>query len=126
MNKLLKEVRKGEEDNILSFDAIPKPEMKPPGGPDWLRDLQVNTRFLAKKKGAVSQVYLELFGIGHITPKAVLIFSESEYGPAMQPRYVDSMAFSQRYILVEVLPEMKPLEEGDGVEDGRDGEDHNA
>ena len=124
MNKLLKEIRKGEEDNVLSFDAIPKPEMKPPDGPDWLRSLPVNTRFLAKKKGAVSQVFLELFGIAHITPKSILLFSEVEYGPAMVPKYVDSSEFSRRYIFVETLPEMKPLEEGDGVEDGRDGEDN--
>jgi hypothetical protein len=126
MNKLLKEIRKGEEDNILPFDAIPKPEMKPPDGPDWLRSLPTGTRFLARKKGTVSQVFLELFGIGMITDKSVLLAYESEYGPAMQMKYVDSAEFSRRYIHHETLPEMKPLEEGDGDNDGRDGEDHHS
>lgn len=124
MKKLLREVRKGEEDNVLAFDAIPKPEMKPPDGPDWLRSLPTGTRFLAKKKGTVSQIFLELFGIGMITPNAVLLAYESEYGPAMQMKYVDSAEFSRRYIYVETLPEMVPLEEGDGVENGRDGNDN--
>lgn len=117
MKKLLKEVRKGEEDNILSF-AVPKPEMQPPDGTDWLRALPPNTRFLARKKGAVSQVFLELFGIGYITPNAVLLAYESDYGPGMQMKYVDSAEFSRRYILVEVLPEMVPFEEEPG-ETGR-------
>lgn len=118
MKKLLKEARKGEEDNVLSFEPVPKPEQKPPDGPDWLRSLPVNTRFLAKKKNATNQVFLELFGIGHVTPKAVLLFSEVEYGPAMIPKYVNSAAFSRMYDHVETLPVMKPLEEGDGVENG--------
>jgi hypothetical protein len=118
MNKLLKEIRKGEEDNVLPFDAIPKPEMKPPDGPDWLRGLPSGTRFLAYKKGAVKSVFLELFGIGMMTPKSVLIAYESEYGPAMQMKYVDSMAFSSRYILHEILPEMVPLEEGEEIRNG--------
>lgn len=118
MKKLLKEARKGEEENVLSFEPIPKPEMKPPDGPDWLRSLPNGTRFLARKKGAVSQVFLELFGIAQVTPKAILLFSEVEYGPAMVPKYVDSAEFSRRYIHVETLPEMKPLEEGDGDNNG--------
>lgn len=117
MKKLLKEVRKGEDDNVLSFDAIPKPEMKPPGGPDWLRSLKLNDRFLARKKG-VAQVFLELFGVGYITPKAVMLAYESEYGPAMQMKYVDSQVFSDRYILVEVLPEFIPHGDGEEKENG--------
>ncbi len=124
MKKLLTEARKGEEDNVLSFEPIPKPEQKPPDGPDWLRSLPSGTRFLARKKGAAGQVYLELFGIGMMTPKSVLLAYESEYGPAMQMKYVDSAEFSRRYIHHETLPEMIPLEEGDGVENGRDGEDN--
>lgn len=123
MKKLLREVRKGEEDNILSF-AVPKPEMQPPDGTDWLRALPPNTRFLARKKGAVSQVFLELFGIGYITPNAVLLAYESDYGPGMQMKYVDSAEFSRRYIHVENLPEMIPLEEGDGDNNGTDGNDN--
>lgn len=125
MKKLLREVRKGEEDNILPFDAIPKPEMKPPGGPDWLRQLKTNDRFVARKKNQPRQVYLELFGIGYITDKAVMLAYESEYGPGMQMKYVDSVNFSAMYELVEVLPEMKPLKEEE-KEDGRDGNDNQA
>lgn len=45
---------------------------------------------------------------------------ESEYGPAMQMKYVNSASFSQMYELVEVLPQMQPLEEGDGDNNGSD------
>lgn len=121
MKKLLKEFRKGEDDNVLPFDAIPKPEMKPPGGPDWLSQLKVNDRFIARKKNQPRQVYLELFGIGYITPAgSVMLAYESEYGPAMQMKYVNSASFSQMYELVEVLPQMQPLEEGDGDNNGSD------
>lgn len=113
MKKLLKEFRKGESDNILPFDAIPKPEMKPPGGPDWLRQLKVNDRFIARKKNQPRQVYLELFGIGYITPNAVMLAYESEYGPQMQMKYVNSENFSQMYDLVEVLPILIPHEDGE-------------
>lgn len=121
MKKMLKEFRKGEEDNILPFDAIPKTDPKPPGGPDWLSQLKVNDRFIARKKNQPRQVYLELFGIGYITPAgSVMLAYESEYGPAMQMKYVNSASFSQMYELVEVLPQMQPLEEGDGDNNGSD------
>lgn len=116
---ILRKQRKGEEDNVLPFDIpIPKPEMKPPGGPDWLRSLKMNDRFIARKKGLPKQVFLELFGIGYVTDRAVMLAYESEYGPAMQMKYVDSLNFSQMYELVEVLPQLKPLEEGAETEDG--------
>lgn len=120
MKKMLKEFRKGEEDNILPFDAIPKPEMKPPGGPDWLRQLKVNDRFIARKKNQPRQVYLELFGIGYVTPNAVMLAYESEYGPAMQMKYVNSENFSSMYDLVEVLPILVPHEDGEERKDGND------
>ena len=62
---ILRKQRKGEEDNVLPFDQpIPKPEMMPPGGPDWLRSLKMNDRFIARKKGLAKQVFLERFGFG--------------------------------------------------------------
>lgn len=113
MKKILRDARKGEEDNVIEFNPpVPKPEGAPPSGPDWLRKLPFGARFLAKKKGN-RQVFLELFGIGHITPNAILLAYESEYGPGMAMKYVDSREFSDRYIWVETLPEMKPLEEGE-------------
>ena len=119
MKKLLKEFRKGEEDNILPFDAIPKPDRQPPGGPDWLSQLKVNDRFIARKKNQPRQVYLELFGIGYITPAgSVMLAYESEYGPQMQMKYVNSANFSQLYELVEVLPILVPHEDGEGNENG--------
>ena len=111
---------KGEDGNVLSFEPVLKTDPKPPGGPDWLRSLKINDRFLARKKNQPRQVYLELFGIGHITDQAVLIAAESEYGPAMQMKYVNSSNFSQMYDLVEVLPQFIPLEEGE-VERKEDG-----
>ena len=118
MKKLLQEFRKGEDDNVLPFDAIPKTDPKPPGGPDWLRQLKVNDRFIARKKNQPRQVYLELFGIGYVTPSAVMLAYESEYGPAMQMKYVDSANFSMLYELVEVLPQLQALEEGAGDNNG--------
>lgn len=112
--KLLRE-GKGEDGNVLSFDAVPKPDTKPPGGPDWLRSLKVNDRFIARKKNQPRQVYLELFGIGYITDKSVMLAYESEYGPAMQMKYVDSVNFSAMYDLVEVLPNIIPHEDGEEV-----------
>lgn len=116
---ILRKQRKGEEDNVLPFEQVePKTAPKPPGGPDWLRTLKMNDRFIARKKNMPKQVYLELFGIGYVTDKAVMLAYESEYGPAMQMKYVDSAAFSQMYELIEVLPQLQPLAEGAETEDG--------
>lgn len=113
---ILRKQRKGEEDNVLPFEQPePKTAPKPPGGPDWLRQLKMNDRFIARKKNQPRQVYLELFGIGYVTPHAVMLAYESEYGPAMQMKYVDSASFSQMYDLIEVLPQLQPLEEGEEV-----------
>lgn len=125
MNKLLKEIRKGEEDNILSFEPTPKPEMKPPDGRDWLRELPFGTRFLATKKG-VSSPWAESFGIGHITDGGILLATESDYGPGISWKWAISHEFSKRYILLQILPEVKePLEEevGDNNGSGTDGTD---
>lgn len=103
---------RGEDENVLPM-IPPKPEMKPPEGSDWLRSLSVNDRFIARKKNQPRQVYLELFGIGYISPKAVMLAYESEYGPAMQMKYVDSYSFSAMYDLVEILPTMVPHEDGE-------------
>jgi hypothetical protein len=112
MNKLLKEIRKGEDDNVLPFDAIPKPDRKPPEGGDWLRTLPSGTRFLATKKG-VQQPFAEMFGVGHIDPAGVMLACESEYGPGLQWRWANSPVFSQRYILLGVLPQMEVVDEPD-------------
>ena len=112
MNKLLKEVRKGEDDNVLPFDAIPKPDRKPPDGTDWLRNLPFGTRFLATKKGTTA-VFAESFGIGHITDGGILLATEAEYGPGITWKWAISRNFSERYILLQVLPELEQEKEPD-------------
>lgn len=114
VNKLLKEIRKGEDDNVLSFDAIPKPDKKPPDGTDWLRGLPFGTRFLATKKG-VNAVFAESFGIGHITDGGILLATEAEYGPGIAWKWAISQNFSNRYILLQILPDLEPHEDGDEV-----------
>ena len=103
---------KGEDDNVLPF-IPPKPDMKPPDGTDWLRTLPFGTRFLATKKG-VSAVWAESFGIGHILDGAILLATESEYGPGIKWQWAISPEFSRRYILLQVLPDLEP--HGDGEE----------
>lgn len=113
--KLLKKQRKGEEDNVLPFEPIPKPDPKPPSGDDWLRRLPFGTRFLATKKGT-NAVFAESFGIGHITDGGILLATEAEYGPGIAWKWAISQNFSQRYILLQILPELKELpEEGEKV-----------
>jgi len=114
MKKLLKEIRKGEEDNVLPFDAIPKPDKKPPDGSDWLRTLPFGTRFLATKKGTQA-VYAESFGIGHITDGGILLATEADYGPGIAWKWAISQNFSNRYILLQILPDLEPHEDGDEV-----------
>ena len=112
MNKLLKEIRKGEDDNVLSFDAIPKPDKKPPDGTDWLRSLAFGTRFLATKKG-VQAVFAESFGVGAITDGGILLATEAEYGPGIVWKWAISPNFSNRYMLLQILPEPPEEEEKD-------------
>lgn len=123
MNKLLKNIRKGEEDNVLPFEAVPKPEMKPPDGRDWLRELPFGTRFLATRKG-IATPWAESFGIGHITDGGILLATESEYGPGISWKWAISHEFSKRYILLQILPELKEPPEEEEEKDGTDGNDH--
>lgn len=115
MNRLLIKQRKGEGENVLPFNPELKTNPKPPGGPDWLRQLKVNDRFIARRKNQPRQVFLELFGIGYITDKSVMLAYESEYGPQMAMKYVNSENFCMMYELVEVLPEFKPHEDGEEI-----------
>lgn len=106
MKKLLKEARKAEdEENVLAF-PVPKPQGKPPGGPDWLRDLSYGARFVAKRKGTRG-VFLEGFGIGHVEPGCILLATEDDYKPGISWKWVDSQNFSAQYELVQLLPELK-------------------
>lgn len=114
MLKILKEARKGVEDNILPFEM---PSTKPSPilpGKDWLRGLPFGARFVAKgvfnKSG-----WLDSYGIGSIQENAILLATDSDYYPGIVWKWVDSAEFSSKNILVQVLPDMKPLEEGEEV-----------
>jgi len=94
-----------EETNVVPFerqvDLATAP--KPPQGPDWLRELPFETRFLCTVKG-MRTYRRNLYGVAAVTDKSVLLWNFNE-GP---PMWVDSYLFSQSHDLIEVLPNKPP------------------
>jgi hypothetical protein len=95
-------------DNVVPFA---KPAPAPPGGPDWLRTLPPDSRFLAKKKNA-SGYALEWFGIGQTLPKAMLLAHEGQMG-GMGFTWVITEKFCQTYDFHSMLPQPVLQEEQD-------------
>jgi hypothetical protein len=116
--KMLKDQRKGEDDNVLTFE---KPELATaPKGPgdDWLRRLPINTRFVCRRQEAIRGCFLQWYGVAMIEEKAVLLGTDHEFNPGhIKMTWVDSKMFSQQHTLIQVLPdrmeeeEVKPPEE---------------
>lgn len=94
--------------NVVAF-ARPAPA--PPGGPDWLRTLPPDSRFLARKKNHTGYS-LEWFGIGQILPKAMLLAHEGQMG-GMGWTWVISEKFCQTYDFHSMLPQPVNQEEKD-------------
>src|SRR5688572_11577775 len=112
---LLRNQRKGEDDNVLPFES---PAIKPdPTDPefDWLRALPNEARFCAKKKG-FKTAYFDHYGIGCVMPWGVLLACQSDIHPGMDWKWVDSREFSKQNIFIGLIPMMteepeKPVEE---------------
>lgn len=110
---LLQEQRQGEADNVI--DIIPlKTDPNPPDF-DWLRTLPYEARFVSTHINNKTCWY-DQWGIGMITPKAVLLADFREGGLVW--RWVDSRLFSRDNRLVEIIPQPKELEKPAGEEDG--------
>ena len=108
--KRLQEQRKGEDDNVIPF-ALPDLATNPqPPGKDWLRSLPFGCRFLCKPKGSLMLV--EWYGIASVQEKAVMLGTDNQYQPGhLKFFWVDSAEFSKQYTFVQILPDMKTMEE---------------
>lgn len=92
-------VIEGGKDDV----PITKPDGKPPGGPDWLRRLNVEDRFLTRPKSQPNSVVLQNYGVAQITTEAILLYDLTGNTPSPFI-WVDSANFSQQNVLVGILP----------------------
>lgn len=108
--KKLQEQRKGEEDNVIPF-AMPELATAPkPPGSDWLRSLPFGCRFLCKPVGTRMQV--DWYGIASVQEKAIMLGTDNPYHPGnLRFFWVDSAEFSKQNTFVQILPDMKAMEE---------------
>ena len=128
--KKLAEQRKGDEDNVISFE---QPVLATaPRGPvvdDWLRKLSNGCRFLCREKATPKSVFLKWYGIADVQDLGVMLGTDHDFNPGhVKFIWVDSQNFSAQHTFVQLLPDMKTQEEqppeeqptqiGEGVTDG--------
>lgn len=107
---MLKEQRKGEDDNVIAFEQPQLATAPKPPGEDWLRTLPMGCRFLCKPK-SVGGPTIQWFGVGQIEDKAVLLATDHEFNPGhLKFTWVDSAMFSDQNRFVQLLPDMKEAE----------------
>lgn len=108
--KKLREQRQGDEDNVIPFTMPDLATSPQPPGKDWLRSLPFGCRFLSKKMG--TRLQIDWYGIASIQEKAIMLGTDNPYHPGhLQFIWVDSMEFSKQNTFVQLLPDMKTMEE---------------
>lgn len=114
--KKLQEQRKGEDDNVIAFEQPALATAPKPPGKDWLRDLPFGCRFICRLASQPNAVTLAWYGLGQIEEAAILLGTDHEFNPGhLKFTWVDSSNFSKQYHLVQVLPDLKILEQEEGI-----------
>lgn len=123
-------IKEEEVDNVVPFE---RPQLaadpKDPEGPDWLRALPENARFIAKIRANNSEV-LPWFGVAQVLPRVILLATDHENVPTIRFIWVDSRKFSRKYEFVCILPEREKPDGEAGNEyhlpRPADGQDHDG
>lgn len=109
--KKLAEQRKGDPDNVIPFSQPELATAPKPPGKDWLRSLPYGCRFVCRRNGETGS-QLDWYGIAQIEDRAILLGTDHNYNPGhLKFDWFDSALFSAQRTLVQVLPDMKQVEE---------------